>query len=113
MEKVLQFCVSSRDEIHENRRIFSGLAVVKIISSLYNGGGESSGRYSVHFDDGITVLIVKKGDGFEYENMLSTGLNSVLFTKGWPKGKNLDKRFKMACEFVTNNIKRNRYKKRK
>ncbi len=85
---------------------------MKIISSLYNGGGEAAARYSVHFDDGITVMIIKKGDVFEYENMLSTGLDSILFTKGWPKGKSLDKRVKMAEEFVANNIKRNRYKKR-
>ena len=57
-------------------------------------------------------MIIKKGDVFEYENMLSTGLDSILFTKGWPKGKSLDKRVKMAEEFVANNIKRNRYKKR-
>lgn len=86
---------------------------MKIVSSLYNGGGETAARYSVHFDDGITVLIIKKGDQFEYENMLSTGLDSVLFKKGWPKGKSLDKRVKLAEEFVSNNIKRNRYKKRK
>lgn len=85
---------------------------MKITSSLYNGGGEATSRFSIHFDDGITILIVKKGQTFVYENMLSTGLDSVLFTKGWPKGKNLEKRINMAIEFVTNNIKRNRYKKK-
>lgn len=85
---------------------------MKIISSLYNGGGETASRYSVHFDDGITIMIVKSGDKFEYENMLSTGLDSIMFKKGWPKGKALEKRVKMAVEFVTNNIKKNRYKKR-
>ena len=44
--------------------------------------------------------------------MLSTGLDSIMFKKGWPKGKALEKRVKMAEEFVANNIKRNRYKKR-
>lgn len=84
---------------------------MKITSSLYNGG-EATSRFSIHFDDGITILIVKKGQTFVYENMLSTGLDSVLFTKGWPEGKNLEKRINMAIEFVTNNIKRNRYKKK-
>ena len=85
---------------------------MKIISSLYNGGGELAARYSVHFDDGITILLIKKKDVFEYENMISTGLECIIFTKGWPRGKSLEKRVKMAEEFVANNIKRNRYKKR-
>ena len=85
---------------------------MKIVSSLYNGGGETAARYSVHYDDGITIMIIKKGSAFEYENMLSTGLDSIMFKKGWPKGKALEKRVTMAEEFVANNIKRNRYKKR-
>ena len=85
---------------------------MKIISSLYNGGGDLAARYSIHFDDGITILLIRKKNIFEYENMISTGLESILFTKGWPKGKALEKRIKMAGESVANNIKRNRYKKR-
>ena len=67
-------------------------------------------RFSIEFDDGITILLQTVKDELVYENMLSIGLNSVVFDKGWPKGKNLEKRISLAREYVLNNIKRNRYK---
>lgn len=84
---------------------------MKPVSSLLNGGTKKSPRYSVHFDDGIT-MIMKTVDGeIQYESMLSVGLNSYYLKKGkWPTGKNLEKRVELCREFINKNIKNNRYR---
>lgn len=86
---------------------------MKPISSLLNGGTKKNPRYSVHFDDGIT-LILKTIDGvLAYENMLSVGLDTYYLKKGkWPTGKNLEKRVELAVAYISNNIKNNRYRKK-
>ena len=84
---------------------------MKPVSSLLNGGTKKNPRYSVHFDDGIT-MIMKTVDGeIQYESMLSVGLNSYYLKKGkWPTGKNLEKRVELCREFINKNIKNNRYR---
>jgi hypothetical protein len=84
---------------------------MKPVSSLLNGGTKKNPRYSVHFDDGIT-MIMKTVDGeLQYENMLSVGLDSYYIKKKkWPAGKNLEKRIELCREFISKNIKNNRYR---
>ncbi len=84
---------------------------MKILSSIHNVKSFDCGpRFSIEFDDGITILLQTVKGELVYENMISIGLNSIVFSKGWPKGKNLEKRVTLAREYVSNNIKRNRYK---
>ena len=86
---------------------------MKPISSLVNGGTKQEPRYSVHFDDGITLIVHMSGDDIVYENMLSVGLNSYYLQTGkWPKGKQLEKRLTLAKEYIHKNKKRNRYRKK-
>lgn len=86
---------------------------MKPISSLINGGTTAKPRYSVHFDDGITLILKTEKEELVYENMLSVGLDTYYFKKGkWPGGKNLEKRVELAVAFVHKNIKNNRYRKK-
>lgn len=86
---------------------------MKPIGSLRNGGTAEKPRFSVHFDDGMTIILHTVGDELVYENMLSVGPGSYFLKKGkWPSGKNLEKRVEMAIAYVEKNIKRNRYKKK-
>lgn len=86
---------------------------MKPISSLVNGGTKTKPRYSVHFDDGITIIIKTVSDELVYENMLSVGLDSYFLKKGkWPEGKNLETRIDLAIQFIKKNIKNNRYRKK-
>ena len=86
---------------------------MKPIGSLVNGGTKSKPRYSVHFDDGITILLKTESEQLVYENMLSVGLETYFLKKGkWPSGKNLDKRIELAVAFINKNIKNNRYRKK-
>ena len=86
---------------------------MKPIGSLVNskGSGEHQPRFSVQFDDGITILLHTIKDEIVYENMLSVGPDTYFLKKGkWPSGKNLEKRTTMAIDYVQKNIKNNRYK---
>lgn len=84
---------------------------MKPVSSLLNGGTKKNPRYSVHFDDGITMIMHTKDGELVYENMLSVGLNSYYLQKGkWPTGKNLEKRIELCQQFIQKNIKNNRYR---
>lgn len=86
---------------------------MKPTGSLVNNStvSEYNPRYSVHFDDGITILLHTVKQELAYENMLSVGIGSYFLTKGkWPSGKNLETRVRLAIEFVENNIKNKRYK---
>jgi hypothetical protein len=113
MESILQFCESTGIEMLQNIGIHNQYRVMKPISSLSNGGTKKNPRYSVHFDDGITIIIKLNNDEFVYDGMLSTGLDSYYLKKGkWPSGKNLDKRMELAIAFVNKNIKNNRYRKK-
>ena len=86
---------------------------MKPISSLSNGGTKKNPRYSVHFDDGITLIIKTVNDQLVYDGMLSTGLGSYYLKKGkWPSGKNLDERMELAVAYVQKNKKNNRYRKK-
>ncbi len=86
---------------------------MKPISSLVNGGTKQKPRYSVHFDDGITLIVHMSGDEIVYENMLSVGLDTYYLKTGkWPKGKQLEKRLNLAKEFIGKNKKNNRYRKK-
>ena len=86
---------------------------MKPVSSLLNGGTKKNPRYSVHFDDGITLIVKTVDDQIVYENMLSVGLDSYYLKKGkWPTGKNLEKRVELASQFINKNIKNNRYRKK-
>lgn len=67
--------------------------------------------YSVHFDDGITIVIEQQDESFDYQYMLSTGIGSYYLTRGkWPTGKNLQNRIQASQDYVKRNIKNNRYK---
>ena len=86
---------------------------MKPVSSLLNGGTKKNPRYSVHFDDGITLIVKTVDEQIVYENMLSVGLDSYYLKKGkWPTGKNLEKRIELASQFINKNIKNNRYRKK-
>ena len=86
---------------------------MKPVSSLLNGGTKKNPRYSVHFDDGITLIVKTVDEQIVYENMLSVGLDSYYLKKGkWPTGKNLEKRIELASQFSNKNIKNNRYRKK-
>ena len=86
---------------------------MKPVSSLLNGGTKKNPRYSVHFDDGITLIVKTVDEQIVYENMLSVGLDSYYLKKGkWPTGKNLEKRVELASQFINKNIKNNRYRKK-
>ena len=86
---------------------------MKPISSLINGGTKTKPRYSVHFDDGITLILKTENDTLVYENMLSVGLDTYyLKNMRWPAGKNLEKRVELADAFINKNIKNNRYRKK-
>lgn len=86
---------------------------MKPVSSLLNGGTKKNPRYSVHFDDGITLIVKTVDEQIIYENMLSVGLDSYYLKKGkWPTGKNLEKRIELASQFINKNIKNNRYRKK-
>lgn len=66
-------------------------------------------KFSVSFDDGITVVYHWIDDQLEYFTMLSTGLSSSFINTGkWPTSRNLDKRKLVASERVVKN--KNRYK---
>lgn len=68
-------------------------------------------RFSVQFDDGITIMLHTIKGELVYENMLSVGVDTYYLKTGkWPKGKQLEKRVKMAVDLVNKNIKNNRYK---
>lgn len=85
---------------------------MKPVSSLLNGGTKKNPRYSVHFDDGITLIVKTVNDKIVYDNMLSVGLDTYYLKKGkWPSGKNLEKRVELASEYINKNIKNNRYRK--
>jgi hypothetical protein len=84
---------------------------MKPVSSLLNGGTKKSPRYSVHFDDGITMIMKTENGDLVYENMLSVGLESYYLKKGkWPRGKNLEERIELCKQFIQKNIKNNRYR---
>lgn len=85
---------------------------MKPVSSLHNKIAYHSDapRFSVQFDDGITILLHTVNDKLEYENMLSTGLDSVVFKTGWPSDSELEERVAISIKYVLNNIKRKRYK---
>ena len=84
---------------------------MKPISSLLNGGTKQKPRYSVHFDDGITLLMETINGEIVYNNMLSVGLDTYYFQKKkWPAGKNLDKRIELAVAYIQHKIKNNRYR---
>ena len=84
---------------------------MKPIGSLRNAGTAEKPRFSVHFDDGMTIILHTVGDELVYETMLSVGVGSYFLKTGkWPKGKQLEKRVKMSIEFIEKNIKNNRYK---
>ena len=84
---------------------------MKPVSSLLNGGTKKNPRYSVHFDDGMTLILSTSNNELHYENMLSVGLDSYYLKKNkWPTGKNLEKRVELAIAFITKNIKNNRYR---
>ncbi len=86
---------------------------MKPIGSLLNGGTKARPRYSVHFDDGMTIIIKTENDTLKYDNMLSVGLDSYFLKKGkWPTGKNLEKRVELAVAYITKNVKNNRYRKK-
>lgn len=86
---------------------------MKPVSSLINGGTKTNPRYSVHFDDGMTIIIKTINSELVYENMLSVGLDTYYLKKGkWPTGKNLEKRVELAVAFINKNIKNNRYRKK-
>lgn len=89
---------------------------MKPISSLVNStkSHENHPRFSVHFDDGMTILLHTVKDELVYENMLSVGVGSYYLTTGkWPTGKNLEKRVRLSVEYIQKNIKNNRYKQLK
>lgn len=87
---------------------------MKITGTLRN---VSSGKeiFHVHFDDGITISILKKkNDTFEYHSMISVGLGSYFLEKGkWPKGKNLEKRMELGVALIKKNLHNNRYRIKK
>ena len=86
---------------------------MKPISSLVNGGTKHEPRYSVHFDDGITLIVHMIDNNIQYESMLSVGLNTYYLKTGkWPKGKQLEKRLNMAEQYILKNVKNNRYRKK-
>ena len=86
---------------------------MKPVSSLVNSnkGDANHPRFSVHFDDGMTILLHTVNDELVYENMLSVGVGSYFLRTGkWPAGKQLEKRVKLSIAFIEKNIKNNRYK---
>jgi hypothetical protein len=86
---------------------------MKPIGSLVNGGTKANPRYSVHFDDGITIILRTINNELVYENMLSVGPDTYYLKKlKWPTGKNLEKRIELACTYIHKNIKNNRYRKK-
>ena len=86
---------------------------MKPTGSLLNGGTKANPRYSVHFDDGITLIVRMTNNQIVYENMLSVGLDTYFLKKNkWPTGKNLEKRIELAEQFINKNIKNNRYRKK-
>lgn len=86
---------------------------MKPIGSLSNGGTKKNPRYSVHFDDGMTLIIKTVNDQLVFDGMLSTGLDSYYLKTGkWPSGKNLDKRMELAVAYIQKNKKNNRYRKK-
>ena len=86
---------------------------MKPVSSLRNGGTKTNPRYSVHFDDGITIILTTKNNELVFDGMLSTGLESYYLKKGkWPAGKNLEKRMELATAYINKNKKNNRYRKK-
>lgn len=89
---------------------------MKPVGSLVNGKGtgEHQPRFSVQFDDGITILLHTVKGEILYENMISVGLDThFLKNMKWPSGKNLSNRTALAIEYVQKNIKNNRYKQLK
>ena len=89
---------------------------MKPIGSLVNGKGtgEHQPRFSVQFDDGITILLHTVKGEIVYENMISVGLDTYfLKNMRWPTGKNLSNRSALAIDYVQKNIKNNRYKQLK
>lgn len=84
---------------------------MKPISSLkFKCEGET--RFSVHFDDGMTIVVRHVDDDFEYVTMLSVGLETYYTTKRkWPDKRNMNARMRMIKAFIERNIKNNRYKK--
>ena len=84
---------------------------MKVISSLrFKRDGET--RYSVHFDDGITIIARHVDDQFEYVNMLSVGADTYFTRKHkWPDKRNINTRMQHVKQFMERNIKNNRYKK--
>jgi hypothetical protein len=64
-------------------------------------------KFSVSFDDGITVIYHWLDEKLEYFSMLSTGLSSSFISTGkWPTKRNLEKRKLVATERVVKNRKR-------
>jgi len=107
---------TSRDEDFKNHWLHREHPAMKPIGSLVNStkSHENHPRFSVHFDDGMTILLHTVAGELVYENMLSVGVGSYYLTKGkWPSGKNLEKRVNMSIEYIQKNIKNNRYKQLK
>lgn len=113
MEQFLHICQFTGTQVLQDVSICDQYHFMKVISSLLNGGTKKCPRYSVHFDDGITIIVIMKDDQFVFDGMLSTGLDSYYLKKGkWPAGKNLEKRIELASMFISKNIKNNRYRKK-
>ena len=84
---------------------------MKITGTLRNTAHNKE-VFHVYFDDGITINIKRSKAGkFEYDGMISTGLDSYyLKKKKWPKGANLDKRINLGVALIEKNLNNNRYR---
>lgn len=91
-------------------RVSMGEAMKPLSSLKFNREGET--RYSVHFDDGMTIVVRHVDESFEYVTMLSVGSETYYTTKHkWPDKRNINTRMRMIKTFIERNIKNNRYKK--
>jgi hypothetical protein len=80
--------------------------MMKITGARWN---DVTSNFCVDFDDGITLIIDEQ---HQLSNMLSVGVDTYFFRKNkWPAGQNLNKRVKLAGEWVTKN--KHRYKTKK
>ena len=116
MESVRNVREVTGNENLEDYWIYCQYIIRKPTSSLLNSKktDRNHPRFSVHFDDGMTIIIETVKSELVYENMLSVGIGSYYLKKGkWPTGKNLETRIEMSIEYIKNNIKRNRYKELK
>jgi hypothetical protein len=77
---------------------------MKIESVSYN---DTHSTFAASFDDGITIILTDK---LQYQNMISTGLDSYFMTKGkWPTRASINKRVTLSTQWIHKN--KNRYKK--